>query len=639
MSIYRDYTRKIRTLAIALIALGFMTNASAAIYYVKASAPNGGSGSSWSSAYNKLSSALNAAKLSSVPSQIWIAAGTYKPTTICGNATATFQIPSNVAIYGGFNGTETSVNKRNRDTNPTVLSGDICNLGHPTTVQTNKTNYSWHVLTANAVTGVTMDSLIVMDGYASGPDSGTLDPALMDPPQFVIKKLDQADDAGGGLLVRNASKINLNNLIFKYNDSDATGATVGGNPLLGSPAIASGGGAIAAVEEDTLVTVSNSLFQNNNALVLGGNGGALNALVEASFNVINCTFLNNTAFRNGGAIHGKDSGTITVLLSNFKNNIVTGAALGDESGGALGIIDTNLTVSGSYFEANVAGVLAGGGGAIFFHTPFDDGTPYKMTVNNSVFKNNQAFASGGGAINVFGVQPAAGASANIDNCLFVGNVAGVGGAVHNSSLPTTISDSLFIGNQAWIQGGAVYDSNVLNVIVSPGPIVRPALAISDDTFVNNSIIGFPKNTVHCSFPVTVFPCTFTPTDFFNLVANAFGPFFGGPPSNVTVINQGGGAIGAGFSATVNISGALFLFNSANSSPNDDGGAILAGGTLGALLNTNPPGQGMNKAIVNFTNSIFTGNSAALGHKNAVIEDLGTPCGGVLLNNATNCLSQ
>ncbi len=631
MFTYLYHANKIRTLVITLIAFGFMVNADAAIYYVNANAP-GGNGTSWSKAFKSLTPALNAAKLSSGPDQIWVATGTYKPTTTCGNVTATFQIPSNVAIYGGFKGTETLLSQRNSNANPTVLSGDICNTGHPTTVQTNYKLYSWHVLTANGVSGVTLDSLIVSDGYAGGPDSGTLDPTL--PNQFVILELDQANDSGGGLLVRHGAQVALNNMLFQYDDSDGTNATLGGNPLLGSPAIASGGGAVSAVDNNTLVTVSNSLFQYNNAFVLGGNGGALTGLAGASgYNITNSTFQYNTANRTGGAIQAKDTGTITVQSSNFLNNIDSGATLGDESGGALGIIDTNLAVSGSYFEANVAGVLAGAGGAIFFHTPFDDGTPYTMTVNNCVFNNNQAFANGGGAINVFGIEPHSGSSASINGSLFVGNVAGVGGAIQVDSLATSISNSLFIGNNAWIRGGAVDGSNILNVIVPiPYSAVRPTLTFAGDVFQNNSIIGFPKNTVQCTFPVTVFPCTFAPLFFDNVIAGGFGPFFGGPPTSISALNQGGGAIAAGFSAVVNISKSVFLNNNANSSPTDDGGALLVGGTAG-LVNTNPPGEGMNQANVTLTDSFFYGNTGALGDNNVACENLApTKPNDVLYNN-------
>lgn len=640
---------KMRSLVIALLALGFAVSAEAAIYYVKASAPNGGNGSSWSKAFNNLNSALSAAKLSTGPDQIWVAKGTYKPTTTCGNVTATFQLPSNVAIYGGFNGTETSIGQRNLNTNPTVLSGDICNKGHPTAIQTNYTLYSYHVLTADGVSGVSLDGLIVSDGYAAGSDAGTL--THMTPPQlqFVIGSLTQIDDAGAGLLVRNSAQaipstqVVLNNMVFQYNDSDATNGVLGGNPLLGTPPIASGGGAIAAIDEGTLVTISNSLFQYNNAFVTGGNGGALTATVEASYNISNSTFQNNTGNRNGGAIHGKDAGTITVQGSNFINNKCLGHALIDESGGALGIIDTNLTVLGSYFQGNVAGPLAGAGGAIFFHTPFDDGDIYTFTVNNSVFVNNQAFGVGGGAINILGIQPHAGSNASINNSLFIGNVAGIGGAIHSSSLPATITNSLFIGNQAWIQGGAVYGSNLFNVIISdpspdPGPVVRPLLAITGNVFANNSIIGFPPNTVQCSFPISTYPCTFFPAFGLNVAAFGFGPFFGGPPTEVDAINQGGGAIGAGFSANVNISGGIFLNNSATavSTPADNGGAILVGGTFGQV-HTTPPGQGMNEAYVKVRNSICAGNTAqALGGNNTAVEDLGTPLGGVILDIDSSC---
>lgn len=634
------FTSKIRRLIIPLLALGFIVNADAAIYYVNASAP-GGDGTSWSKAFKTLTPALNAASSSSVPNQIWVAAGTYKPTTTCGNMTATFQIPSNVAIYGGFKGTETSISQRNRDANPTILSGDICNLGHPTTVQTDNTKYSWHVLTAGAltgVTGVTLDSLIVRDGYAGGPDLGQLDPSK--PGQFVIAELDQADDAGGGLLARHGSQLTLNNMRFEYNATDATLATVGGNPLLGRPAIASGGGAVAVVDENTFINVSNSLFQYNNAFVLGGNGGALNAIGEGSgYKVVNSTFNNNTAFRNGGAIHGKDAGTITVQTSNFKNNIAAGVGLGDESGGAIGTINTNLTVKGSYFEGNIAGVLAGAGGAIFFHIPFDDGTPYTLIVNNSVFNNNQAFANGGGAINIFGVEPHTGSSASINGSLFVGNLGGVGGAVRVDSLITSITNSLFIGNNAWIAGGAVNGSNILNVIVPvPYSSVRPTLTLTGDVFDHNNIIGFPQNTAQCTFPVTVFPCTFFPLFFDNILAAGFGPFFGGPPTSISALNQGGGAIAAGFSAVVNISKSSFTYNTANSSPSDDGGAVLVGGTAGSV-NTDPPGEGMNQANVTLSNSFFFGNTGALGNNNVACQNLAPSQPNNVLYNNQPCNAQ
>jgi hypothetical protein len=89
-------------------------------WYVNASAA-GGNGTSWACAFNDLQQALAA---SDAGDEIWVAKGTYKPTTGT-DRTASFAMKNGVAIYGGFNGTETAQNQRNRATNVTILSGDI----------------------------------------------------------------------------------------------------------------------------------------------------------------------------------------------------------------------------------------------------------------------------------------------------------------------------------------------------------------------------------------------------------------------------------------------------------------------------------------------------------------------------------
>ena len=98
---------------ISLSVLCF-NQSNAATIYVKHNASGSNNGTSWTNAYNALQDAINA---SSAGDEIWVAAGTYKPTRIPsnGNISTTsrdlsFYLDKNIGIYGGF----TRKNERKR---------------------------------------------------------------------------------------------------------------------------------------------------------------------------------------------------------------------------------------------------------------------------------------------------------------------------------------------------------------------------------------------------------------------------------------------------------------------------------------------------------------------------------------------
>lgn len=95
--------------------------AAGTIVYVDASASGTGNGSSCADAYPSLADALAGA--ASV-TEIWVAQGTYQPTS-GSDRTATFQLKDGVAIYGGFAGGETQLDQRDWQTNVTTISGDL----------------------------------------------------------------------------------------------------------------------------------------------------------------------------------------------------------------------------------------------------------------------------------------------------------------------------------------------------------------------------------------------------------------------------------------------------------------------------------------------------------------------------------
>ena len=75
-----------------------LSAAHAAIWYVKAEAPNGGDGTTWNLAFNKIQDAVTIATSSD---QIWVKKGTYA-------LSAQINVTGEEKLYGGFNGNETA---------------------------------------------------------------------------------------------------------------------------------------------------------------------------------------------------------------------------------------------------------------------------------------------------------------------------------------------------------------------------------------------------------------------------------------------------------------------------------------------------------------------------------------------------
>ncbi|WP_454784196.1 hypothetical protein [Legionella sp. WA2024007413] len=597
-----------------------ITQGKATRFYVNGHNSTNGNGSSWANSFNNLESALEAADADPGSVEIWVAQGVYKPTRVyapqgvVGGAYGintpklrTFNLPSNTAIYGGFSGKETSRRQRDGQRFPTILCGDMTSTCLTPYVVKSTNDRVWHVLMAGSdvppgegVKNVTLDSLIVRGGYAVGPDRGVLGPLNM------LESLDYEHAAGGGLLARYGSVIELSNMLFEQNISDGSNATV--TEILAGDflALASGGGAVAGIDTNTSITIKESKFINNLAVFPGGSGGALENLIDAAYTVTSSQFEQNIAFRNGGAIRGKDGGDIIIASSNFKGNALKGP-VPDASGGALGVINTNVSISDSTFTQNQTTSTGFGGGAVFFHIPFNDGTPYFLTVVNSKFIDNAAAAFGGGGVNVFGILPHPNSRAQILNSEFTNNFGGVGGAIYIDSIATTVTQSIFSKNKAELEGGGIFASNFGNALfASP---LKPLAQISNNKFVLNTIEGVPPGTI-------------SPLLFFNEIAN----FFSGGTSSVSTMAPGGGAIAVEFSGNAKIVNNIFEKNTAlKKSLGEDtrGGAILVGGSAGTPLT-------MNLAHACVSSNTFFGNQANIGD-NIALYNPGNIPGGVTID--------
>lgn len=200
---------------IALIVLTIVsTKAYSAIIYVNANASGANNGTSWANAYTDLQSALSVAFIND---DIWVAAGTYKPTQT-NTRTISFVMKNGVDIFGGFAGTETSISERNIAANPTTLSGDIGALGD------NTDNTYKIVKIQNFTTPFTMDGFRIVSGHdatSSGKGAGiyvTNNPGIMISIKNTVLYNNYAYHSGGAMIIDN-SNTTFNNCEFLYNTS------------------------------------------------------------------------------------------------------------------------------------------------------------------------------------------------------------------------------------------------------------------------------------------------------------------------------------------------------------------------------------------------------------------------------------
>jgi len=110
----------LRNSLLLVFSLFISASLSGAIIYVDSNM-TGGDGSSWATAYEDLQDALSTAVAGD---EVWVKNGTYFPTSGT-DRNEYFQIPSDVKLYGGFLGTETSLAAWNPANSSTILSGDI----------------------------------------------------------------------------------------------------------------------------------------------------------------------------------------------------------------------------------------------------------------------------------------------------------------------------------------------------------------------------------------------------------------------------------------------------------------------------------------------------------------------------------
>ena len=258
-------------------------NLTGPIVYVNQAASPGGDGTSWSTAFTDLQDGIESA---SINAQIWIAQGTYLPTSTSGDTTSTFKISkNNLGLYGGFKGTETNLNQRDISQYETILSGKI----------DGNTN-SEHVVTITSYNSI-IDGITISDGDGTGSDDGASKCNNCFGAGILFKNPLTTGETGPNINITSKLKTNNNNNnndIFntyvqvaedvKYY-LNLTSVTIKNNIAL------QGAGLFAFC--DSIVTITDSVFSDNTAeqsTYHVSGGGAIYSSVSSELSITNTQF-------------------------------------------------------------------------------------------------------------------------------------------------------------------------------------------------------------------------------------------------------------------------------------------------------------------------------------------------------------
>lgn len=397
-----------RTLMITGLIIFFLgsnpVQASTTVYRVSQDGINDGPcGSSWEGTC----SLQQALRLSLAGDQIWVKTGTYKPTATA-DRTISFALKSGVAIYGGFDGTETDVTQRSPIDHVTILSGDIGISG-------TSSDNSYHVVYSKNVDAATiLDGFTISGGNANG--------------QYPYSR-------GGGIF-NEAGNLSLANVILSANATIDLGGGMynyGGNPTLenvefrGNTATQRGGGIYNYSSNVVMKTIT---FTENTATK--EMGGGMNSFDSTSV-LTDVVFTRNTAGTSGGGLFSF-GGSVSVTNGTFTENTAKGGA------GMYNSTNSTATLNNVRFENNSASERAGG-----FYNYLSEANLTQVT-----FEKNSAVQHGGGMFT-------GDSNPVLENVQFIeNNCNNNGGGLNNNNSDPVLTNVEFINNKA-VNGGGIYN--------------------------------------------------------------------------------------------------------------------------------------------------------------------------------------
>lgn len=290
------------------------------IRYVMETAQGTGDGSSWDNASGDLQKMIDELAKIDAPGEVWVAAGTYRPTTqiIEGvQYAASFRMRDGIDVYGGFAGTENSKADRTKGSMPWIYSNETILMGADY-VDGSATwgNNQWNVISSsrhvvwfapmsgedNFKSVTILDGVTIKGGAANGGEG----------------LADFATDKGGGVYM--GENATLQNCIVAENTAKGNGGGVYvkdgrviGCLVYNSSAVENGGGVF--VENAGLVL--RSMITNNSAT--NGAGVYLDKNAEhPEYLILSTSVVSNNTATGNGAVYCNESGML--LQNTIVNN-------------------------------------------------------------------------------------------------------------------------------------------------------------------------------------------------------------------------------------------------------------------------------------------------------------------------------
>lgn len=312
------------------------------IRYVK---PGGtGDGTSWKNASGDLQKMIDELATVNAPGEVWVAAGTYRPTTqiIEGvQYAASFRMRDGINVYGGFAGSETSKAGRTKGTMPWIYSNKTVLMGadyDDNSAEWIENNSQWNVISSSRhvvwfapMSGedsfkyaTVLDGVTIKGGAANGGEGvdnfatdkgGGVYMELNATLQNCVVAENTAKDNGGGVYVKNGRVIGC----LIYNNS----------------AVENGGGVF--VENAGLVLrsmITDNSATNGAAVYLDKNNST--DAFHPEYLILSTSVVSNNTATGNGAVYCNESGMLlqnTIVNNNCPSTVDASNPNSSQTGG------------------------------------------------------------------------------------------------------------------------------------------------------------------------------------------------------------------------------------------------------------------------------------------------------------------